>query len=301
MNNPIGWCDETWNPMTGCTPVSEACESCWAERMARRFTPRVKCDRCQGAGWEVVEFDRDDDETGGVRTYAKTEPCLECDGAGKVTPYDYFDPTFHPDRLDRPLHWRRPRRIFVNSMSDLFHEAFDDEQIRKVISRAWFAPQHTYIVLTKRPERMHRLLPKIIADTYGAPLPNLWLGVTAENQQRADERIPILLDTPAAVRFVCCEPLLGPVDLDRIMLRGEDGVYLDPICGLDWVILGGETGHGARRMEARWAVDIRKQCRAAGVPFYFKQCGSAWLAGDGTDDEADAEMLNTRELPAVAP
>jgi len=230
------------------------------------------------------------------------------------------EPTFHPDRLDVPLHWRKPRRIFVCSMSDLFHEAFTDEQIDRVWdvmttenhtkagswngTRWTWYPHHTFMVLTKRPERMREYVlgrqekarryadqfndcpteamqnsPAAVAARQHASEPDagVWLGVTAENQARADERIPILLDTLAAVRFVSVEPMLEPVDL-RQWMDEED---IDPEYGplgpsgpgpwLDWAICGPETGPGKRPFESKWAVDLRNQCVAADVPYFDKR------------------------------
>lgn len=316
----IPWADETWNPMTGCTPVSEACQNCYAERMARRIY------RMAGIGQHPE----------------MAEEAARCDLAGKaaVAPAKFpcpsgFYPTFYPHRLDEPLHWRKPRRIFVCSMSDLFHEAFSDSDIAAVFSIMDHCPQHTFMVLTKRPERMKRWFDSMAEHStlgfcYGAaarytselygrdnhaetwPLPNLWLGVTVENQQRADERIPILLDTPAAVRFVSIEPMLGQVDLtdiemlstptmresidalsdDEGWVKGENAEFLD------WVIVGGENGPGARPMQPEWALGVWRQCKAAGVSFFFKSMGSAphkkvwdWPNTEG------AEMQATREFP----
>lgn len=285
----IEWATATWNPMTGCTPVSEACEHCYAERMARRFNPGS------------------------------------------------FAPTFHPNRLDQPIHWRKPRRVFVCSMSDLFHEAFTDEQIVATIDvmrRCWNVSYegrepHTFMVLTKRPERMRSFCLRLrfdcgtngrgvyLADTPDAPgyplmphrgstgLPNIWLGVTAETQQRADERIPILLETPAAVRFVSLEPMLGPVDLRWVHAQprthyppsGRQTVTFDD--PLDWVILGGETGPGARPMRPECALHVYRQCQTARVPFFFKKWGSKTpdLSGLGMER---VTMQHTREFPAVS-
>ena len=249
------WWDVSWNPMTGCSPVSEACEHCYAEGMARRF-------------WKPV--------------------------AGK--PSYPFEPTFHPERLDQPLHWRRPRRVFVCSMSDLFHEAFTDEQIGGVFDMFDTTMRHTFMVLTKRPERARELLTRWHTDPAGRkPTPvNLWLGVTAENQQRADERIPILLDTPAAVRFVSIEPMLSAADL-RPWLAPTVSWPKTNRPKLDWVILGGETGPGARPMQPEWALDVYRQCREAGVPLFFKK----WGSGKQADDEL-LRPAQIRELQAMA-
>jgi protein gp37 len=237
-----------------------------------------------------------------------------------------------------PLRWKRPRRIFVNSTSDLFHEKLPDEAIDRVFAIMALCPQHTFQVLTKRPERMRQWfaeqwqpapaqvieypdLPRIElpAETKGEdresqidavldemvgelgladpdndahwtpdgqckarqfswPLPNVWLGTSVEDQERADERIPHLLATPAAVRFLSCEPLLGPIDLDEWLddsrLSGDGRSYRDaPARGLGWVICGGESGPGARPMHPDWARSLRDQCAAAGAPFFFKQNG----------------------------
>lgn len=263
----IPWADETWNPMTGCTPVSEACVHCYAERMAKRFN---------------------------------RQPCTSpCDGKQGTC----FTPTFHQDRLDKPLHWRKPRRVFVCSMSDLFHEAFTDEQIAMVCAEMYRAPQHTYLILTKRPERMRTFF-----TSDSLPMPhNWWLGVTVENQQRADERIPVLLDTPAAVRFVSVEPMLGPIDLANLAhWNGCPEHYYNPLEGyvidgdmceterLDWVIVGGENGPGARPMQPEWALDVWRQCKAAGVAFFWKQEGSASAI---PPHKPYTKMIATREFP----
>jgi len=232
---------------------------------------------------------------------------------------DPFRVTLHPDRLDLPLRWRKPRRIFVNSMSDLFHKDVPDEFIDRVFAAMARCPQHTLQVLTKRPERMLDYLsnpdrPARVAraidlffenpqwTTLGIALalPNVWLGVSVENQAAADERIPLLLQTPAAVRWISAEPLLGSVDVrpylpQRLYLCQKCGEEVDDserdhnrrhaYCGgtldengttdggLDWVIVGGESGPGARPMNTNWARNLRDQCRAAGIPFMFKQHG----------------------------
>ena len=205
-----------------------------------------------------------------------------------------FEVTLHPDRVEHPFRWRKPRVVFVNSMSDLFHSDVNDDFIGSVVSVMARTPQHTYQVLTKRAMRMLNWV-----QNYGGawPLPNVWLGVSVEDQRRADERIPLLLQTPAAVRFVSAEPLLGAVDLRRLVqipdtrsglirpvdpiverdsLRGEEttqgGVaYETP--GLDWLIAGGESGPGARPCALDWLRSLRDQCAAADVPFFLKQLG----------------------------
>jgi protein gp37 len=287
----IEWADKTWSPIVGCDRVSPGCDNCYAINTARirEHNPNAKIS-APFAG-----------------TTERNEDGL--DWTGKVN-------LLH-ERLDEPLKWRKPRRVFVNSMSDLFHEAVPDPFIVDVFARMWWSPQHTFQVLTKRHGRMRSLLPRIeerlrevehdleLVDAPTPlrwPLPNVWLGVSIENQRWADIRIPALLETPAAVRFLSCEPLLGPVDLTRWLrpvpdcghATTEDGTChhpdaLTPEChrwadcparqqpgdwhGLDWVIVGGESGPGARPMHPAWAQQIRDDCHVAGVPFFFKQWG----------------------------
>ena len=181
---------------------------------------------------------------------------------GKAWP-NGFDVTLRPHRLDEPLRWREPARIFVNSMSDLFHRDIPDDYLRQVWEVMLRADHHTYQVLTKR---AHRMLRKIRSLELPTP-EHIWLGVSTENQLMADNRIPPLLELPNVVRWVSCEPLLGPVDLGR---------YLN---GLDWAVVGGESGSGRRPMEYQWARDLRDQCEAAGVAFFYKQ-GNAHRPGE---------------------
>jgi protein gp37 len=163
-----------------------------------------------------------------------------------------FAVTLHPERLDKPLHWRRPRRVFVNSMSDMFHDQIADEFIEQVWNTMAAAPRHTFQILTKRPGRMRSLAHRLPV------LSNVWLGVSAEDQRWAEIRVPVLLDTPAAVRFISAEPLLGAIDLTPYLPQ------------LDWVIVGGESGPNYRPMNPDWARDLRDQCTSAGVAFLFK-------------------------------
>jgi protein gp37 len=265
----IEWTNKTWNPITGCTKVSAGCQHCYAERMARRLAGRF----------------------------------------GYPEAPHHFDVTLHPDRLDEPLRWRKPRRVFVCSMSDLFHEDVPDEYICDVFYTMHRCTQHTFQVLTKRPARMLEWFnrPAASLSKWHRPLPNVWLGVTAENQKAADERIPLLLKCPAAVRFVSCEPLLGEIVLEarpnencrscfgagfqRGGMIGDvechcwgDG-YLGSNGGpsLDWVIVGGESGPGARPMDPSWARSLRDQCQDAGVAFFFKQWGE-WIHENQAND-----------------
>lgn len=243
----IEWATHTWNPVTGCTPVSEGCENCYAKRMAQRLRGRYG--------------------------YPEDEP---------------FKVTFHPNRLKEPLKLRKPSRIFVCSMGDILHDNVEPVVLAMILDIVSRCPQHTFLVLTKRPERMVEDIRQnaMIAGWFKKPLPNLWWGVTVENNDYL-WRIAHLLQIPAAVRFVSVEPMLGPVGLNDI---GFDGVRLKAECfcdsprsaGLDWVICGGETGPGARPMHPDWVRSLRDQCRAARVPFLFKQWGE-WRPMESTD------------------
>ena len=249
-SSKIEWTDATWNVVTGCEKVSPGCDNCYAETFAERWR-----------GIPGHHF-----ETG-------------------------FDVTLRPERMMLPLKWRKPKRIFVNSMSDLFHKDVPDSYIAEVFSVMARTPQHTYQVLTKRHGRMRSLLSRPsfrdnLAHLADWPLPNVWLGVSVEDQKHANLRIPALVDTPAAVRFLSCEPLLGPIDLKQAVrtLGSERGhgltasfVHAGGCCrkfhGIDWVIVGGESGRGARPMSPDWARSLRDQCETADVPFLFKQWG----------------------------
>lgn len=298
-NTKIEWTDATWNPVVGCTKVSAGCDNCYAIRTAHRMqanpNPRVSA------------------------AYARTE--ADGEWTGRVNLLE--------DKLDMPLRWRKPRRIFVNAQSDLFHADVPDEFIARVWAVMALAPQHTFQILTKRHGRMRALLksddfrdqfgwaatgisPYWTAGDQPWPLPNVWLGVSVEDQKTADLRIPALLDTPAAVLFLSCEPLLGPLDLTRWVRPHEspceaDGsppwcICDDPPSNVDWVIVGGESGPGARPMHSDWARSLRDQCVTAGVPFMFKQWGE-WIetANGTTIVHADGETTTARiPLPAGA-
>lgn len=271
----IEWTEYSWNPITGCTPISEGCQNCYAQRMAKRLAGRCG--------------------------YPADDP---------------FRVTLHPDKLNEPLKWKKPRRVFVCSMSDLFHEDVPFEFIDYMFAVMGRSQQHTFLLLTKRPERMREYLqagryqeilhiayklnfrPEGLGKGIDNPndmrwWPNVWLGVTAENQQRADERIPILLQIPAAVRFVSVEPMLGPVDLSKWLggtwycetcectvdpefvpfseIHYPCENYLDFIPGIDWVICGSESGPNHRKTKIEWIRDLREQCISANVPFFLKQ------------------------------
>jgi protein gp37 len=247
----IEWTDATWNPITGCSKISPGCDH----------------------------------------------------------------RTFHRDKLDEPLGWKKPRRIFICSMADWMHDDVDPQWIDDILEVVAACPQHTFLTLTKRPGNFAAKLYGVTRDCPcrelggGDYLPNLWLGVTAENQEQADKRIPILLQIPAAKRFVSVEPMLGPILLTsttRCPLCGGCGSLQsgdhnwsqcvgcggwgswsrDYLSGLDWVILGGETGPGARPMDTDWARAVRDQCQDAGVPFFFKGGGANPILGCPPGEES---------------
>ena len=214
----IEWTDATWNPTTGCSKVSPGCAHCYAERLSLRFGRSV-------SSW----------------TPANAPENIQ----------------LHPDRYDLPLRWREPKRIFVDSMSDLFHELVPEEVVARVWSTMAAAPHHQFQILTKRPERMPEIVRRR-TEEHGV-LPNVWLGTSIENDRwvgRADS----LRETPAAVRFISAEPLLGPLPSLNL-------------AEIDWLIVGGESGPGHRRIEAEWVRDLRRRADELGVAFFFKQWG----------------------------
>lgn len=267
----IEWTDRTWNPLTGCTKVSPGCDHCYAKTMHERF---------HGAGsFDAVEL--------------------------------------HQNRLIQPLTWQRPARVFVNSMSDLFHQDVPDDFIARVFAVMAMAPRHTFQLLTKRHARMRSLLRSPEFEAAAAqwtahrelrgrgpsdwnahwqwPLKNVWLGVSVEDQHWANLRIPALLHTPATVRFISAEPLLGEVS----MFANSN---LDNGTLLDWVIVGGESGPGARPMHPRWARHLRDECVAYGIPFLFKQWGNHDEHGKRVSKHAAGRVLDGRlwdEYPPV--
>jgi protein gp37 len=287
----IEWTDATWNPTTGCDKVSPGCDKCYALTQAKRL-------KAMGSAHYQTDGD----------------PATSGPGFGIA---------YHPDALDKPLRWTRPRRIFVNSMSDLFHAGVPREfqaEVFAVMALAW---QHTFQVLTKRPGVMRSVLSSsdflgLVSDAVVRrggrsliwPLPNVWVGTSVEDQKRADLRIPALLGTPAAVRFLSMEPLLGPVDLvgdwsagcehvgPAVTHKGTQSVLepglIEYDCehqtGLDWVIVGGESGPGSRPMHPGWVRSLRDQCVSAGVPFHFKQWGN-FAPVDGDPAHGDVWVI----------
>jgi protein gp37 len=291
----IEWTDATWNPILGCSRVSEGCRNCYAERIAGRF-PNSSV---YGGLTQIVN---------GRAVWS---------GQIKET-----------KKLLEPLSWKSPKRVFVNSMSDLFHENVSDEQRDRIFAVMALCPPHTFQVLTKRPERMLQYLSggpwgqieeravdlaidysrisrddaafRVRLNLNWIPLTNVWLGVSVENRKAADERIPLLLQTPAAKRFISAEPLLGPIEFSDVTHRSDCIRELGKpaMRGIDWVICGGESGPGARPMHPDWARSLRDQCQAAGVPFFFKQWGEWLPAGcDGAVRQGHAEELNCSDEP----
>lgn len=322
----IEWTEATWNPVVGCSVVSPGCTNCYA---MKRVAPRLAKNPATP-------------HYAGTVTMSNAGPVW----TGRIN-------VASDKVLTAPLRWKRPRMIFVNSTSDLFHESVPDAWIDRVFDTMARARWHTFQILTKRAARMRsyingvdknrwkafwsrRLLYKEGIPQLGVPsgeptwpLPNVWLGVSAERQQEADERIPDLLATPAAIRFVSAEPLLGPLGLKCIPWAASDRGFVDALTGktqhdetrarypdrypdvrgLDWVIVGGESGPGARPMHPDWARAIRDQCAAAGVPFFFKQWGDwapwdddNWSLPAGVDDVAardSVRLVNGTEFLCV--
>jgi protein gp37 len=310
----IEWTEATWNPIAGCSLHSPGCTNCYAMRTAARLATMA-------ATAPVYA---------GLTQPSKAGPVW----TGKIA--------VNESTMLAPLRRRKPTMYFVNSMSDLFHESVPGEVIDRVFAVMALCPQHTFQVLTKRSDRMRAYLAAHDTSTIGDsitdaafmingavrgyrgkggsakwPLPNVWLGVSVEDQKRADERIPDLLATPAAVRFLSCEPLLGPVDLTRVR-RFKPGVadreWLNAVGGrvwtdqsnlpnpdpswsypgrpfsegrgIDWVIVGGESGPGARPIHPDWARSLRDQCAMADVPFFFKQWGE-WMPTEYIEGEGE--------------
>ena len=245
----IPWTDASWNPIDGCNPVSDGCKNCYAAGIAKRF-------------WGDRKFS---------------------------------DVRFHAKRLFQLVKWRKPRRIFVCSMGDLFHKDISDFNIFRVVNAMHNAYQHTFILLTKRPKRMGDYFAdfknsfgsnqdkKFYGEDPSRATKNIWIGVTCENQKTADERIPILLNIPAAVRFVSVEPMLSSIDLSPWLISdGWTPSYSDPdnigchppaepLNALHWVICGTESGPKRRPAKTEWIRSLKDQCVKAGIPFFLKQ------------------------------
>ena len=208
----IEWTESTWNPVSGCTKISNGCENCYAERMAKRL---------QAMGTKGYE--------------------------------DGFKVTLHPDSLEKPLKLKKPQMIFVNSMSDIFHKEIDDEYIMKIFKVMNKAHWHTFQVLTKRPERLAQMANKLNWTD------NIWMGVTVEANDYVD-RVDYLRNLDIKVKFLSVEPLIDSVD------------KMD-YTGIDWVIVGGESGYGCREIEKEWVIEVKEKCEKDNIPFFFKQWG----------------------------
>jgi len=298
----IAWSNATWNPVIGCSHVSPGCEHCYAETLALRY------------GWSKHPW--------GAQHAAENV-------------------VLKPHKLGDPLKWKAPRMIFVNSLSDVFHEQIPNEYIARMFAVMNACPSHVFQILTKRPARMAQLMASkafenlvdekcaelaaergwvCLCELDSWPLPNVWLGVSVEDQRRADERIPLLLQTPAAIRFLSCEPLLGWLHLEPWLVptrvraehhdhltdgywhdgcafcqrrRREGGTGID--APIDWVIVGGESGSGYRPMDLDWARSLRDQCQASGTAYFFKQ-GS----GPRPGMNATLDAVEYHEFPTVA-
>ncbi len=248
----IEWATKVWNPVTGCTKISEGCVNCYAERFAKRL---------------------------------QVNPNFDI----KYKYRDGFKVTLHPGSLHQPTHYTGNKRIFVCSMGDLFHDDVPFEFIRDIFSVIHDCPQHTFMILTKRAKRMKEFFDWYQVNSINPDCPNVWAGVTVENQKMADERIPVLKTIPTKVKFVSCEPLLGPVDLININ-NGTTDAFNPGDAGINWVISGGETGHGSRPAKPYWFEFLQNQCMRSNTPFFFK----SW--GDWIDVQNGYDVVNSKPL-----
>ena len=311
MSTKIQWTGKTWNPIVGCSNESPGCVNCYAKRIA----------------WRLAH--NDNPKIGSVYK-GLTQRNGSINWTGEVR--------FLPQRLEEPFSWRNPTLVFADSMSDMFHDKVRFDWLDQIMAVMALTP-HTYQVPTKRPQNMLRYFQDretaerirfVIRNQFlnghedallwskntTLPLPNLWLGVSTENQEQADKRIPSLLETPAAVRFLSCEPLLGPIDLNCLhykgltnidCLRGEHGLWFDGECeSVNWVIVGGESGPNARKCQLDRIRSIVEQCRDAEVACFVKQLGgNVWDGGKrlrlndrkGGDPSEWPHDLRVREFP----
>lgn len=337
----IEWTDRTWNPTRGCSRVSEGCRNCYAERLATRFSGPGQ----PYAGLVTVPDDGRHGQTGRARLNTRGK----WNGVVRLV----------PEKLAEPLRWRKPQRVFVNSMSDLFHEALTNEEIAAVFGVMAACPHVTFQVLTKRAQRMHQWFEWAHASRTTAtaawcfqqyaipalsalsamqlsraakqpmpswPLPNVWLGVSVEDQATADARIPWLLRTPSARRFVSYEPALNQASFVLWLMPGcvdclgtgvGEGAPCEECGGsgrrphLDWIIVGGESGPHARAFDIQWARQVVQECRESGTAVFVKQLGSVWAGAEwakpgegshgwnrkGGDMAEWPEDLRVREFP----
>lgn len=250
MSTEISWTDETWNFLAGCSKISAGCRNCYAINMAHRLPKMADALEAQG---------KNPGRLAAYRGLTQKTP-HGVDWTGEVH--------FIESAFEQPLKWKKPRKIFINSMSDCFHPSVKDEWLVQALEVMKRTPQHIYQLLTKRPARMLEFFERQDIESPS----NLWLGVTVENQNTADERIPLLLQTPAAVRFLSCEPLLKQVDLSQHL--GMHWVGLGEESCIHWVIAGGESGPNARPCQIEWIQSIVEQCQEAEVDVWVKQLGS---------------------------
>lgn len=251
-DSSIEWTNKTWNPVTGCSKVSPGCAHCYAEALTMRY---AKAWKVPGLPWTPENAEQ--------------------------------NVILKPERLEQPLKWKTPSMVFVNSMSDLFHELVPDDYIRAVFGIMQVAKQHTFQILTKRPERMAEWAYAFQPE----PLPNVWLGTSIENR-RFTGRADYLRYTPAAVRFISAEPLLGPLTYEDHW--GRPGTLSLDLKGIDWLIVGGESGKGHRRFEWDWARRLLEACSETGTAFFLKQ-GGGHRPGDRMEDLP--EDLRVRQFP----
>lgn len=255
----IEWTEQTLNPITGCTKVSPGCKNCYAETMAKRL-------KAMGQ----PQYQNVIDSNGWWNGHIE----------------------FVESALKKPLKRKKPTMYFVNSMSDPFHERMKDEWLNKIWLTMAACHWHTFQVLTKRAERMYEWLKD------RTPLKNVWLGVSVENQETANRRIPYLVSTPSMTHFLSCEPLLAPIELE---LQGCNYGRDDLHEYIDWVIVGGESGQNARPCRPDWVRSIRDECQAAGVPFLFKQWGEWYplYSADEADNYPDAQMTDDHRFVRI--
>jgi len=263
----IEWTDKTWNPVIGCSKISEGCENCYAEKMAFRLTNMLK----------------------NTKNHISNEINTSCIAYSSIIENGKWNgkTALRKDKLQEPSKWKKPCKIFVCDMGDLFHESVPFQWIDKIFTVCACNPHHIFQLLTKRPERALKYFNwkepdwanegmreddgvKIPFKDWKWPLDNVWIGVTVENQEQSEIRIPLLSKIPVRIKYISCEPLLGPIDLSEIIYEGQK-IY--PLKFINWVIAGGESGPGSRPMHPDWVRSLQDQCEATNIPFFFKQWG----------------------------
>ena len=250
----IEWTDFTWNPVSGCTKISPGCKNCYAERYAMRKLGKFSADH---QVWSIRN-------------------------GGNARDREFGDVREHPEELGKTTELKKPHKIFVGSITDIFHDNVSKQFLDWILSEVLINKKHIYQVLTKRTKRMQQYFTdKSIPG--GNVIPNLWLGTSVEDQKFADIRIPYLLVTPAAVRWLSIEPLLDDIQLEPLIWKyvSQKQPYNE---ALNWVVVGGESGPGARPMNLKWVRSLRDQCKTMGIPFFFKQWGS-WIGAERVDND----------------